>query len=253
MKDFLCGISYIISGCRKFYSDARYWKYTIIPFLCVALFYTFLFWAVIYFFNLGEKYMIEFIYRQFPEFLHGIVSVVKFIMQFARTATIILLLSTTISALYGIFGGLFFDCLVEYHEKKEFGITAAPFSFFKMIRYAFSSLIFGITSAFKMFIFFIFSLFFPLAGQILLIIVTGYTLSISCMVAPANNCGLTISKLRKIAGKRKFAVAGFGIAAYILMMIPFAALFLLPGLVLGGSELFNRELKHCIDTEKGSL
>ena len=43
---------------------------------------------------------------------------------------------------------------------------------------------------------------------------------------------------------RKFAVAGFGITAYLLMLIPFAALFLLPGLVIGGSELFNRELKQ---------
>ncbi len=252
MKDFLCGISYIFSGCRKFYSDIRYWKYTIIPLLCMALFYTFLFWAVISFFNLGEKYIIGFIYRM-PEFVHGIVPAVKFIMQFAGIAIIIILLSTTISAVYSICGGLFFDFLVEFHEKKEFGIRSVPFNFFKMISYAFSSLAFGIKSTLKIFIFFIFSLIFPLIGQILLIIVTGYTLSISCMIASANNSGFTISKLRKIAAKKKFAVAGFGISAYILMMIPFAALFLLPGLVLGGSELFNRELKLFIETKKKSL
>ena len=244
MKDFFCGISYIFSGCRKFYSDTRYWKYTIIPFLCMALFYALLFWAIIYFSNLGEKQIVEFLCRWLPESLHKLISIVKYVMQFVRIATIIILLTTTISAVYGIFGGLFFDYLVEYHEKKEFGIVPASFSLLKMLRYAFSSLIFGIKSTFKIFIFFIISLIFPLIGQILLIIVTGYILSISCMISSANNSGLTIAKLQKAASKRKFAVAGFGITAYLLMLIPFAALFLLPGLVIGGSELFNRELKQ---------
>ena len=242
MQDFFCGISYIFSGCRKFYSDNRYWKYTIIPLLCMALFYAFLFWAIIYFFNLGERQIVEFLYRWLPEFLHKLIYIVKYVMQFATVATIVILLNTTISAVYWISGGLFFDYLVEYHEKKEFGIIPAPFSLLKILRYAFSSLTFGLSSTFKIFIFFILSLIFPIIGQILLIIATGYTLGISCMISSANNSGLTIAKLQKAASKRKFAVAGFGITTYILTMIPFAVLFLLPGLVIGGSELFNREL-----------
>ena len=36
---------------------------------------------------------------------------------------------------------------------------------------------------------------------------------------------------------------GFGGSAYFLLMIPLTAIIFLPGLVLGGSELFHRELK----------
>ena len=57
---------------------------------------------------------------------------------------------------------------------------------------------------------------------------------------------MTISQLKKAAGKRIFIILGFDISAYFLLMIPLTAVIFIPGLVLGGSELFNHELKEYI-------
>ena len=48
-------------------------------------------------------------------------------------------------------------------------------------------------------------------------------------------------------GVFKNLVSGFGVAAYILLMlIPFAVIFLLPGIVLGGVILFQEK---CTDSD----
>ena len=71
----------------------------------------------------------------------------------------------------------------------------------------------------------------------------GYFFGLTYIICSANRNGTRIGQLKKAAGKRIFIILGFGVSAYFLLMIPLAAIIFLPGLVLGGSELFNRELK----------
>jgi len=74
----------------------------------------------------------------------------------------------------------------------------------------------------------------------------GYLFGLSYTVCSANRNGTTIGELKKAAGKRIFIILGFGVSAYFLLMIPLTAIIFLPGLVLGGAELFNRELKEYV-------
>ena len=69
-------------------------------------------------------------------------------------------------------------------------------------------------------------------------------MGITYLVCSANNSGISIPKIRSIAKRRVATILGFGMTAYVLLLIPFATIILLPGLVLGGSDLFNNELRE---------
>ena len=70
----------------------------------------------------------------------------------------------------------------------------------------------------------------------------GYCVGIAYMLTPANTRGLALADMRARVSGRRSVVLGFGLTAYLLLLIPFATLFLLPGIVLGGADLVNREL-----------
>ena len=75
--------------------------------------------------------------------------------------------------------------------------------------------------------------------------IMGYYIAISYMICSANNRNVPISKLHTLAKKKGALTLGFGVTAYVLLLIPFSTIILLPGLVLGGAELFNDEFKEC--------
>ena len=125
-------------------------------------------------------------------------------------------------------------------------IISSTFVWKLSLKYSIESFLFGIRTALAFCGLFIISLFFPVIGQILLIICMGYFLGLSYIICSANRNGTTVGQLKKAAGKRIFVILGFGVSAYFLLMIPLAAIIVLPGLVLGGSELFNRELKEYV-------
>ena len=69
-------------------------------------------------------------------------------------------------------------------------------------------------------------------------------MGITYLICSANNSGVSIPKIQSIVKKRIATILGFGVTAYVLLLIPFATIIILPGLVLGGSDLFNNELRE---------
>jgi uncharacterized protein involved in cysteine biosynthesis len=133
---------------------------------------------------------------------------------------------------------------VEYYEQKKYGIAAHKLSLGETFKYSLESLVFGIRLCLCFTGLFFLGLFFPVIGQLLLIVLTGYFMGISYMICPAINSNASIKQLRKAANKKLAATLGFGLWSYLLLLIPFSTLFLLPGLVLGGSDLYNSQLKE---------
>lgn len=149
----------------------------------------------------------------------------------------------TLSAFYQVTGGLFFDALAGYYEERRFGTPPRRAGFAANLRYAFDSLCFGtaVTGIFLLLL--VIGIFLPVAGQLIMIAVMGYFTGESCMIASGFNNGVAVSGVRKKAKARMAMTMGFGVTAYLLLMIPFAAVFLLPGFVMGGCEMFNLEIK----------
>ena len=245
INDFIKGMSYIARGIQDFFHDQESWKYALFPLGFLVVIYFVVFWKVIDLSN-SISAKINQHAANLPDWLSWLNSVVCGLSHFFGIVAALLIVGMTICTLYEMFGGLFFDSLVDHYETRKYGPPEKPVTWSMNLRYCIGSVLFGLQTALAFGGLFFVSLFFPVIGQILLIICMGYFLGLSYIVCSANRNGMNIAQLKKAAAKKSCIILGFGIPSYFLLMIPFAAIILLPGLVLGGSELFNHELKEYV-------
>ena len=245
IRDFSLGVTYILKGGRAFYSDKKLWKFAVIPLGLLLIFYVLAICGV-YSLSSFAAGKLTALTGQLPDWLAWVGSVLNSGVVIFSVLFFVFFLSTSIGTFYEFFGGLFFDSLTQYHEKKRFGITPRKLTFAENSKYALNSLFWGIRVAIIFCLFFSASLFFPVAGQLILIAAMGYCFGISYMICSAHNNFVSVKQLRMLCSQRRALVMGFGTAAYLLLSIPAAAIFFLPALVIGGSELFNEQLKNRI-------
>lgn len=245
LKDYIKGMSYIIRGTHDFFHDKESWRYAFFPLILLFVVYFFLFWGII---GLSHWFAdkISQAMAGLPGWLSWLGNVICGLSYLTGTIAALLILGMTVCTLYEIFGGLFFDSLVEHHESRKYGPRQEKPSWSANLKYCIESILLGIQTAIVFCGLFVISLIFPVFGQIVLVICMGHYLGLSYIFCSANRNGVTVGVLKKIAGKKTFVILGFGITCYLLLMVPFAALIFLPGLVLGGSELFNNELKEYV-------
>jgi len=241
ISDLLRGSGYVFSGCRAFYGDRRAWKYAVLPLAVMTGVYVLLFRVILHFSRRGAEALNQEL-AGLPAQLQWLTSFVSGLSSFLGLLFALLVMGTTVSTLYEMFGGFFFDPLIEYHRRKRYGLPPCGQSLRRGLKYCLDSLLFGIRTSLLFLFLFVLSLFFPVAGQLVLAGVMGYCAGIAYMLTPANLSGLTLADMRARIGGRRSVVLGFGLTAYLLLLIPFATLFLLPGLVLGGADLADREL-----------
>ena len=242
IRDFIKGVSYLFCGIRIFFHDRGSWKYALFPWCFLAVIYFITFRIIAGLTNcFSEK--IDQLMSNLPAWFSWLAGLICGLSHFLGIIAGILILGMTVGTLYEMFGGFFFDSLVDHYETGKYGPRPVVITWKSSLKYSIESFLFGIRTALAFCGLFIISLFFPVIGQILLIISMGYFFGLSYIICSANRNGRTIGQLKKAAGKRIFIILGFGVSAYFLLMIPLAAIIFLPGLVLGGSELFNRELK----------
>ena len=242
IRDFLLGAAYIFKGWRAFYSDRKLWKFAVIPLAIMLIFYALAMWGLYALAGVAAEKLTALI-GGLPAWagtlLNGglmIFSILFFIF----------FLATSIGTFYEFFGGLFFDPLTQHYENWRFGIAPRKATIVESAKYAVSSLFWGMRVFVLFCLLFIASLFFPIAGEIVLIAVMGYCFGVSYMICSAQNNVVPISQLRRVCAQRRALVMGVGCTAYLLLLFPCAAIFLLPALVIGGSELFNEQLKNRI-------
>ena len=245
IADCMRGMSYIFRGTHVFFHDKESWRYALFPLSLLFAVYFFLFWGMI---GLSQ-YLADKISQamtSLPGWLSWLGNVLSGLSYLAGIIAALLILGTTVCTLYEIFGGLFFDSLVDHYETRKYGPRETKPTWSANLKYCIESILLGIQTAVVFCVLFFVSLFFPIFGQIVLVVCMGHFLGISYIFCSANRNGVTLAGLKKIAGKKTFVILGYGITSYLLLMIPFAVLIFLPGLVLGGSELFNKELKEYV-------
>ena len=241
VKDFLTGAGYVFRGCRSFYSDRSAWKYSLWPLATLLVFYVLLY-AGVYIFTgfLVDRAMGA--CRRLPEYLAWLDVCIRWGIRLGSIAVYFTLLAGTALMVYELLGGLFFDGLTDHYERKTFHTEPVAIGWKANVHFMLSAIYFAVRTMVILVILQVFSIFFPVIGPVLTVLIMGYFFGISSMMGSANRNGIRMAELRRIARKKKAAVTGFGATAYVLLLFPLITIFLLPGLVIGGSELRCREL-----------
>ncbi len=241
MNDFFTGAKYVFRGCRSFYGDPAAWKYCIFPVCLMTALYVLLYIGVF----IATGSLVEHLTgaaARLPEYLAWLEVCIRWGIWIGGTAAFFILLAGSVTMMYELIAGFFFDALADHYEKKTFGTTAVPFSWKGTLLFTAAAIRFALGTLVILMVLFPVNLFLPFIGQILTAFIMGYCLGISSMMSSAGRNGIPLAELREAARRRRLLVTGFGVTAYLLLLIPFVTLFLLPALVLGGAELRCREL-----------
>ena len=235
--DFFNGIHSVIKGSISFYKDPAAWKYALYPILLLVFFYAAALWlwitAVIFCFNWCKNFA-----DSLPEYLAWSENIVTFLLIAAGVILAAFAIVTTLSSLYEIAGGFFFDHLAAFWEKKYFNFQKHDESWKESAAFLWDSVTFGLGTIWYLLLLSIIGIFLPVIGPIILTIVMSYRFGISALSCTAFNHGMRIKELRNIPGTF-WVFLGFGLAAYFLILLPVVGIFMLPGIIVGGVELLH--------------
>jgi len=242
--NFFTGIHCALEGVRIFFGEPRLWKFVWFPLSILALLYAVILWAA---FRLGFHLsdMLREWASSLPSWLGSILGGGALILCIAAAC---FLLISGFSILYGAFAGVFFDAMAESFEKLRFGRERAPNTVRTECLFIWDSILYGSGTLILFLALSLAGLIVPVLGQILFVVFMAYRFGMVCLMSTGFNHGMRVCDLKKLAARNGAACLGFGLTAYaMIMLIPLAAVFALPGLVAGGALLFHEM------TEEGNI
>lgn len=235
MKRFFYGAGLVFKGILFFYREKTLWKHIAGPLCILAAVYALGIWLIL---HLSQKlaFNLENYISCWPEFFRSLLAGTFLVAALLFCAVVVV---TTVSGLFEIFGGLFFDGMLEEINKKYYCLDFEKIPFRKQLFFTWQGIWYGIKSALIFIILFIVGIFVPFLGQLLLVSVVGIRMGYSLLFAPGFLNGESVSETCWRFKGRELEVAGFGICVYLCQLFPFAILIALPGMVAGALMLYN--------------
>lgn len=244
MGEIRYGMACLRRGVVAYYTSPRLWKYGLIPLLILFVAYLLVMAGLIV---RGIPYLTELLlpdpaaWNAALRWLIHAGRVLIWISILAGATLCSLLLLTT---LFEALGAIFFDELVIRFEEQVYGERFEPLSWGENLRYLGQSLRYSAGTAFWTLLLTIPALLIPAAGLLPTVAVIGFRFGLSYTFSSAFIRRIDVDELRRRVRPHRAALTGFGGLSYLLLMIPFGAVFLLPGFALGGSIFFHERLNR---------
>ncbi len=246
-KEFRVGIRSLHAGVKVFYGTPRFWMYALLPMGIILLLY--------------GAVMALLVFQAAPHLaallpdpaawgawggwaIHLFRALIYATLILAALVAGVVFLGTFYEAL----GSVFFDRLIARFEKERYGFEAPAIGWKRNGVLMVQALVFALATLLLSLLCLAPALFIPVAGVLPAMVFVGYRLGFSCLFSSAFARGMGVRELRRLVKGRRAAVFGFGMTGYLYFMIPFAAVFLLPGFLLGGSMLFHEMEKDRKET-----
>ena len=237
MSDFFKGAFCVFRGIACFYKDRSLWKYALKAWGIMLIVYIAVLRLIFYLAGVLADYWNARL-ADYPVFLQKILSGSLTLAAFLFSALLIL---TTVSTFFEASGAFFFDALTEDFEKKRYNTVFEKIPFKNQISFVFQAAVYSFNTFLLLLLLLLGSIFLPLAGQVLLVILMGIRMGYSLVFPPGFLRGRSTDETISFFRSKRLALAGFGICVYLLFLLPFSLPFLLPGAILGGSILYNRD------------
>ncbi len=238
-KSFIRGVGFAVAGVRIFYRDRSLWKYAVFAMGAVVLFYGALIAAAV----AGGRVLVEYLTHHIrtggPGGLQWLADLVGGMAVFVVICLAALFIVYTVSSLYEVFGGIFFDALMENFEKKYYGFVAPRRSPGFCLRFVLGSMLFSINTLWLMLLMWVLSLILPVIGHIIMVAVVGSRFAAAYCAVAGYDHGLYLSETVAIMRQAPAESLGFGVISYLLSLVPGGIVFTLPGLIIGGAELLH--------------
>ncbi len=244
---FCRGAGYVFYGIKLFYSTPRWWRYATPPLVMAVVLYLGL---AILFFGWLVPALEQWLFAPDqsaspPEWLEWLYFFLRGVFKFTAALLGMAVVAATFAGVYEMFGSLIFDSLSRRCELELYRTPENYLSWSQNLRLTIECTWFGLVSGVIALPLFLLSLVLPTPALLLAAGILGYRLGISYLFPAGFNRMLEVSDLRIRAAGHKMSVLGFGVTAYLLLMIPGAALLFLPGLAVAGIIMSHEEHIVC--------
>ena len=239
LKMFADGVCCFFVGLRRFYSDRSLMKYCIIPFLLMSggMFLLFVF-AVGMAFRLAKT--VESWISSLPEWISWASRAVSVVAVSGAAVAAFVAAVLILLVFYETFAGPFFDSLIRCYEKKYHGVDLKEVSFKRSFLFFRESCRYNVHTLLLSGVLLIAACLIPVAGHCLVAAVAGYRLGVAYILPTGFQKDKSVREQLELLAGKKSAVFGFGITVYLLFLLPpFVSIFLLPGMILGGTEVIH--------------
>ncbi len=241
--ELLAGAGYLHAGIRAFYREPALWPYAVWPMATVLVCYSLLMFLLVW-------QGIPFLTGLLPDpaawsvWLRWIIYTARILIWLSTLAAAFLAGAFFLCTLYEAVGALFFDGLVMRYEKEHYGIEPRAVPFRKTLRFLWESIWYSLGTMMLNLLLLIPAFFIPFVGIVPAVLVVGYRFGITYLFSSAFSDGRGVRKVRLLAAQHRALMTGFGSVSYLWLLIPFSAVFLLPGFALGGAMLYHERLTN---------
>ncbi|MCF7790918.1 MAG: EI24 domain-containing protein [Victivallales bacterium] len=241
MKQLITGLLKFFKGTKILLQNKQYWKYA-----KVSLFLNIIFYIIIFFFLF--RYFLPYLDSFLPDSGNVYFSTIFFaliwIFNFVIVITVLLIAALLFNTVFFAITSPYLDGLSVQVEKEVYGFVQIQGKGIKhAIRGYYMSVWNGIwlnfLTVFWVTVLFPLNFIIPVFGYLPGTLSGAYFLGMSFLIYSVEHRMLKRKEFKKVIKGRRLYILGFGLAAYTVLLIPFAAAIFIPGGVLGGTILYN--------------
>lgn len=240
MNDFMQGVMWAFRGIGEFFCHPRLWRFVAVPLVPVLAVYGWLFYMVRSVWlprllaaaqNFFADSWFGFLYRS-AEVLITVGIYLFFVILTACFA----------GNLFELLGSFFFSRMVRDFEINVLGCKVEKIPFSRGVENLMACGVFSSITLLLCCVFFFAGFFLPFVAQLAMILFVGYRYAVIYTSEAVFDAGHRLGDVAVLYRGRCGLLYGFGAVAFLIFLVPLLPLFLIPGLVIGGTLMYHHRL-----------
>ncbi len=251
-KKFIAGVKDFFRGCALPFRAAggllthpSCWLYALLPvLLCAALY---LMGAILFLYYI-TPWLENFLPTDWTgnSWLNALYQTLIWLIRLGVVLFALTFSLFTFTTAYVVIAAPFVDKLAEVFERKKYGFDFQCPTWKAFVHYNWTSMVnsarIGLQILFWTLALFPVSLLLPGPGFLLPALVIGYFFGVSTLIYSSEHRRVAYRDFRHSLRGSRMIILGMGTVFYLLLMIPFAAIFCLPLAVIAGTMLYNEDI-----------
>lgn len=237
MSDFSQGAAWAFRGIGVFFRHPRLWRFVAVPLVLVLAVYVWLFYmALAVWLPPLLSGVRDFFTGSWFEFLYRWT---EWLITAGFYLFLVLVTAFTAGNLFELLGSFCFSRMVRDYETKILHCEIKKLSLAEELSNLLACGIFSTVTLILCFALFIAGFFLPVAAPLAAIPFIGYRYAVIYASEAAFNDGRRLSEVPILFQGRNGLLYGFGSVTFLMFLVPVLPIFLIPGLVIGGTMMYH--------------
>ena len=238
MDDFSRGMSFVFQGVGEFFRHVRLWRFVALPFLAVLALYALLYFAAL-------EIWLPTVLNSVRDFFAGswfafLYRATEILIKVTFYVFLTALTAFFAGNLFELFGCVGFAQMVRCYETEILNCPVAALPPTRKIRNFIDGTLFSCGTLLWYLFFFCVSLFLPMVALPAMIFFIGRRYAVVYTSEAVYDAGHRLGEIPALYHGRGGLLYGFGAMSFLIFLVPLLPVFLIPGMVIGGTLMYHR-------------